>query len=1103
LVAGIGYLNRVRLVNDTLELLVEPYTLTLESIEFYPLGEVRVEGLTLSPRKSSSGHPLVSIPEVQISYDFMELKQSQKLKTIHLSEPLLSLNNDHLDATSSKEGSKGPKFDLASLAFFTESFSITDGQIEVDLDGMPKVRSEWQFHTGPIEFDEEQLLRELLTLHLNNLVIGEKGTIDEATVALRISRDLNTLSIDSIEIEGLDLEITPDWIAAKAPVENAHPGGKQVNSTGLNETSNPIEVHLRQLRVGESSIKVAGFDGNEGRPSIPAVAFETRINAEDIHFSDGKWSSESPVSLALNNLTLGESNAQLLSADSIKLEAESLGAIIEDHDLGRITVMGIDVMASDASLSFLQSEDKKEQADDPALIEPAPEEFVDEPWVVSQLDIKDGSILLRDATFGEKNAPQFETRIEAMLKRLSFGRDGFESDAEQTIRLEQTRLWPPGVSGAESPLLSLNRSEVVGRWSEFKAHETLQRLFIRGLRINFTDESLGEWIKPISTSGTSTPIDPTIYKVTDFNVTGGNLIAESSFAEGIVPKIYSDFSAETLSGEGVEPFAYRIALQNFKLRNHPIFYEAEGPPAPDAHSPVAEEEVISAKSIEVFADATRLQRDRSLDKIKVSGATLRVGEGLNSIVESSKTSSEQTVESMPSLEGALPSWLIDEIEITQSQVMFEKLIPQIEGIEFAIETRLHEVPLSLDGLLAQDKLQKVELAGLEIKDPYNSFITVASLPTIFVQFSLSGLAQQEVERVDLISPSLFVGQGLFWWIDYQRNFRMQNEGASIGLEEGGPLTDDSPPGIPEAEEKEPTGPDWIIKTIEASAGKIVIAPTGVPLGMVPFPFNATTNMQGGGIELSLDIPNEDHVYDFPDYKVKLYGLTGEVLFNVPVEQVDNNVVQTFELSRAVWKDHEATNIYLDVTFDSKGVYGKLGGEAYGGYAEAGFNFYLDDPGKWDGWIAGTNFDTGPLTNVLVPDNFLMDGKVSLKLISEGRDKELGETTGEFLATTPGWFDVTKFDKILDELPSEWTNLQRSLSELGLIGLKRFDYDQGTGNLYLLGQEGDLQLQFEGDYGTRELKMHLHDDRNRQEDDNDDSGSDQTPEAAVRPVASNL
>ncbi|MEM1443297.1 MAG: hypothetical protein AAGF67_13200, partial [Verrucomicrobiota bacterium] len=759
-------------------------------------------------------------------------------------------------------------------------------------------------------------------------------------------------------------------------------------------------------------------------------------------------------------------------------KAESLQSVIEDQTFSSIDLDGVEVVMTDETLSQSRMDAMGDQTEDPPA-EPG------RPWVIETFRVTESSYVMRDTTFGESPAPHLETAVAGTLRDLRFGgADGFASREKSEIRISNTRLWAPGVTAGTDPLLQLNRAEIAGTWAEFDFDGTLDRIALRDPQIQFTDESLGDWLTAADTTGEEIgPQNRPVYKISEFEVTGGKLIADSQFAQGKVPKLVSDFSVETVESEEADPFDYRFLFENLTLRSHAVeLAEAvAGTPAPslfpeqtETGSAAPEEEVLSVRSIELSATAEELQRDRRIGKMKLTGAVLHVGEGLKNIVDSNTLEeTEDPVE--PSPEPApeppaaenstreLPTWLLEEVQITQSQVRFESLIPQISGLEFAIETTLTDIPLSPDGLLAQDALQKVELAGLEIKDPYNSFITVAFLPTIFVEFSLAGLARQEVEKIDLIAPSLHVGQGLFWWIDYQRKFREQNEGASVGIEN---------------EDAMGTSPDWEIKTINASAGKIVIAPTGIPIGMVPFPFNATTNMQDGRIELKLEIPDEEgYVYSFPDYEVDLYGLTGNIEFNVPIKQVSNNLVQVFELDRFVWKDYEAENLFLSVTFDENGVYGELGGDAYSGYAEGGFNFYLNDPGKWDAWVAGTAMDTRPITSVLVPDNFLMEGLISLKLISEGHDKVLGETTGEIQTVGPGWFDITKLDGILENLPEEWTDLQRSLTELGLIALKRFDYDKGAGSLYLLGRDGNFDLRFVGPYGSRELNLHLHDERN--------------------------
>ncbi len=1102
-----GYLNRVRIVNDALSVFVAPFDVTLDEIDFSPLGEVKIEGLSLSPKNSSSTHPLATIPEIHLTYDFGELRKNKKIKNLQLKQPELFFDQLHLDALANKSGSsEAATFDLSTLAIFTESLSVTNGIVEIDLEGLPHIKTGWDFESPPLEFDDDHLTLNPIVLTLNEVEVKNLGNFGGATATVRVSRDLNTIDVTSITIDGTHLEITPEFLSRFAKKSETN----KPDSTGSIPPPNPVELRLRQLVVGASSIRATGFDGGNDFPAFPDVSFDTQFDGEDLLLSNNSWSSSTPINLTVKNLAIGEGKAALISIDSLDFFAESATALIHEREVSRIDITGLDAIASDNSLAgFITPNSPTGQAK---------ESSSDTPWKIKHLEIADGSLILADLTINKSTSPRIESHFDAQLNDLHFGPDGFESDGNQTIQLEQTRITAPGLTAADEPLVEINRSEFKGRWSEFNFDNTIRQITLQGPSINLTDNTLGEWLHPLEMPAQTGPVNRPTYKVENLKVTGGKLTADSKFARGKVPKIYSDFNITTLSGEDTPPYSYRLALQSFRLRNHPVFFEFEGPPAPPSlsseafpslgFSPVAEEDVATIREIEVLATAEDLQRTRSIERIKLTGAMLRIGEGLKSIVDTSTVSVSENTSPPPTGSDPIknadapppqPAWMVEMIELTQSQVRFETLIPQVEGLEFAIETRLEKVPFSAEGILSQDTLQKVELANIEIKDPYNSFITVAELPTIFVEFSLAGIAQQQVKKIDLINPSLYVGQGLFWWIDYQRNFRAQNEGASIGLEEGGPITGTPPTEIPIPPETALSQPDWVIDTITASAGKIIIAPTGVPIGMVPFPFNATTNMRDGGIELKLNIPGEDYVYEFPDYKVNLYGITGDVEFNVPVQQVNNNIVQTFTLKRAVWKDFEADDLFLTVTFDSEGVYGELGGSAYDGYVNGQFNFYLNDPGKWDAWITGSDFDTGPLTEVIIPDNFLMEGGLSLKIISEGRNKALGKTTGEFAATTPGWFDVTKFDKILEELPPEWTNLQRSLTELGLIALKRFDYDQGTGNLSLQGQEGEMKFLFSGDYGTRELNLHLHDKRNIEKNGETTTVAGPAPEAAARPA----
>lgn len=1110
ILAFFAYTNRVRILNNALANVVEPFHVSLDELDVTTLGEIRITNLSLSPKASGSASPLAEISEARVRYDFAEIRATQRLTSVELTGASIVLDQENLDALTPEQPAE-EAFDLETLAYFTDKVSVKDSKIVVDLDRGPLVEADWSFETEALTFDKTGMTNAPLHLELRNVAFGKEksgGIIEEIIVDGKTNRELKRFDVASLVVSEPVLKITPEWFPrnddpsideTEVPLANAD------DLTGLGAPPNPVELTLESLQLEDAQISLSGFDGKTGNAAFPNSGLIADFSVNGITFSSGRLHNEEATVASFREVYIGEGEAQLLSAEEVTVGIDSIGDLIHEHRLASVEIDDIAVVLSDKTLEGFRSGKK-------AAPEPNTETVKKRiPWKISKGTINDGVFLMRDWSSGDSPRPVIQTGVEASLTSLQFGGgERFQSDGDQAIRLSNTRFSAPGTTAEVTPLFSSERAEIRGRYSDFDKDSTIEALTIRGPRITITDESLGDWLTPKQPDETTPrPLNRTVYKIKDLDVTGGKIVADSQFAEGMVPQINADFTLQSDEDKSAFPFLYHLSMTDFVVSNHPkeaevpeevprnneptLFPEEE---TPEGSAAVAREEVFTAQKVEADFTAAQLQRTRNIDKVTVTGGVLKVGEGLKQIATPAESSDAEEAPTEPATPdppeadednptdevAALPSWRVGEIEITQSRVQFEALIPQVEGLQFALETKLTDVPLSLDGIISQDTKQKIELSGIEIKDPYNSFITVAFLPTIFVEFSLAGLANQEIDQIDLIGPSLHVGQGLFWYIDYQRNFRAQNEGASVALAEG-----------TEGKAK----PDWAINTINASNGKIIIAPTGIPVALVPFPFNATTNMKDGDIELRLTIPGEDHVYEFPEYKVKLHGLTGKVQFNVPVEQVDNNLVQTFDLDRVVFRKYEAEDVYLSVTFDSDGIYGAFGGNAYDGYAEGEFNFYLNDPGKWDAWVAGTDLDTGPLTQVIVPDNFVMDGRVSLKVVSEGRNKVLGESTGEISMESPGWFNITKIDEILQKLPEDWKPLQTSLTEIGLNALKRFDYERGSGSLSLENQAGEMQLRFAGPYGTRELNLHLHDNRNT--DTGKSDPKQEKPSASARPV----
>lgn len=1129
--SALVYQNRVRLINQTLAYLVAPFEVRVGDLDVFPFGQIRISDLTLIPKDGAENSALATVSETLITYKITELRKTKRFDSLFLHGVQLTLDQQNLDtltaipptladdtgnSTASTDlsphdqemGAVEP-FLLSRLAVFTGEVQVQSGIFIVDLDSMPRIAGEWELQCDAFDPEASQPTRFSWTLR--HLMIGKEGSggnLELVTGFGSIAPDLSHLDIGPLRIEQVDLHITPNWIAlshpnqgekdANPPSDQSSQQDKAINSPLPAPEKTGLSFYLHDIEIADGQISLSGFDGDQGRPHLPDLAFSISANFPNISNKGGQWESDGPIPLTISQVEASSGGTPFFMASNVNIGISSLGDLLTKQQIESIALREIELYASDASLAcFFHPPDS------------SPKEFPEgRAWHIGTVDIGESALRMDQFNLFGQAMPELTASFSGTLHDLRIGgREGFSSPAEQSLELRQVEIMGPGSESTAEPLVSIKKAELIGSVDAILRDHILTKLAIEAPRISLTDSALGKWkavtAPPVTEDSTvksensnlktepKSKTDqeksvPAIYTITDLSISDGKLLIDTDLG-GNMPRVLADFSVETRPPKDGVTDAYRLYLSDFLAESRAS--SSEGRKAPVA-------EIIRVEKMHVDVSATELQRDKHIGKIHLDGALLTVGDGLKSTFvdeqaptptsedtqptpssspppspsplaqedEGTSDKSDTTDESDTSAAPATPvrtlsgGWTIGEIEVSRSRVHFESLIPQVEGLQFAIETKLEDVPLTAKGLLSQKALQKVELAGVEIKDPYDSFITVAELPTIFVQFSLAGLARQEIERIELISPSLYVGQGLFWWVDYQRKFREQNEGARIRFEG-------------ETEKQS----DWAIKTIEAFAGKIIIAPEGIPLGAVPFPFHATTNMEKGDIELKLNIPDEEHVYRFQDYEVELKRLVGDVQFNVPVKTEDNNLVQNFKLGHARWKEYEAEDLYLSLTFDEHGVYGKFGGDAYKGYVEGQFNFYLDGQSRWDAWVAGIDLDTGPVTSILVPDSFLMEGRVSLKVISEGKGTEVGETTGEFQTTTPGWFDITKLQPVLESLPPEWSQLQRSLTELGLQALKRFEYEQGTGNLHFNNRSGDLKLHFAGPQGTRELNIAVHDD----------------------------
>ncbi len=1040
-----------------------------------------------------------------------------------------------LSGESDDEEETTAAVDLSFLGAFADSFIVRDGQFELNVSNAPPTAFAWEFETGGIDMaSSEWMTEEPMMLRFSNIEIGSNaglGTIEGITLGIHLSPDFRRILIEEAGVVSPKVKITPEWFPRTDAKEKS--GDGTVDQVVKIKSERPDADGSTQGQGAWLIVKRVFLQGGEfaveGFPQVPGISFGTEFDWSDFRWGDGMFYAGELLELKLQDITVGDG---LGAAQSLELRAEWLD-LFELNRVKSILIREPRVVISNKTMAVFEGEETEVKTN-----QDTDEADVGRPFLVDRFEIWDGEFLLEElgqngprisagvngnfagiSLGGGQFSADGDQRLwvdefsmwgpnaaeELPLVSFPAGRVEFVlSDLLDGKKVESLAIVRPVVEMTDASL---------GDWATQKEAGSPQ------VEAKEPEASIQDSPKPKGLDG-----DTTFWSINDLRITDGRLNVETSIGGGKVPMLEGAFtvSSEAEVSDTTDDPGYRAVFSDVRLRDQVLTGipksekagETGGPrlgglfPGAPEPEPVAREQeavlipgisardVAFVKEFTIDVTAAGIQRDRHIERVQVSGGMVKIGEGLKAMAgddsEEAGTDEEEEGENVPqplqqddveperegNANAASPSggenihvgqngWKIGELQVTESRVLFESLIPQIEGLEFAIETSLQEVVLSGQGLLNNRKLQKIELTGIEIMDPYDGFIRVAELPTVFVEFTLAGLMNQEIEKIDLLGPNLYVGQGLFWWVDYQKKYRAQNEGAKVELE-------GKPGNVDVAVDPVADAPSWAIKTINAHYGKIIIAPVGYPVGIVPFPFEASTNMEKGEIALKLEIPDEQYVYEFPSFKVQLFGLSGNIDFNVPIQQKDNNLVQVFRLKRAVWKQYEAEDVFLDVTYDANGIYGKFGGNAYAGYLNGQFNVYLNETGKWDAWMAGTGMDTGPLTQTIAPEQFFMEGKVNAKIVSEGVGLEFGETSGDFQILEPGRFNVTKLDDMLKSLPDEWSVLQRSLTELGIETLKEFNYESGGGELYFLNRDGWLQLNLKGETGKREVNINVHD-----------------------------
>ncbi|MFT5110048.1 MAG: hypothetical protein ACI9UA_005701 [Pseudoalteromonas tetraodonis] len=975
-----------------------------------------------------------------------------------------------------------------------------------------KLAGDYPIEIGSITFPEKGLIEiRDVTIDLPEEG-GRAGKIDRILLRYDPAKPLDAHA-RSLVIENPDFTLDDRLLGMFAPKDE-------------DKDSAPMDLSWAQL----DQLKIINGTINLDLQGIPKGTWHVDLEAEDIDLSSqGNLLSARPQRVTLRDILVedpaGGDHPPLIKVAELTADL----SLNKDFTSGAVASLKLTkpvVYFSPKLIAALQPESASANPSSQAEATPADENPMR--WTIEQIILEDGFFSMSDFY----DTPDVSFKHSGVFTDLSWSSDaGLAWPTRQETAITDLRLDAHALPADESNsphLATFERIEIAGVPDVFFETGWIDKIVTRQPKIYVTEENIRRFLTEAPSAPSKLLMPPTKAATTP---------AASAAAAGEpytirVRELEIADAHVTIEAEGFMP---GLPETTFKLN----IRDADDQFAPDSdisyilsatelhvHEPGSTEAIVSGKEILSEFSAHEVQNEMRIESVTLSGIQVRIGEEIDKLIAKLNPPADDRL-SIPPLapgldqnrgepipdprldpifppEDTSPEWMIGSLDLKATRFTLENFIPGLPYVPLVLETRLEEVPLS-GRSRGEERIQRIELRKLEIASTANSLIPVAKLNSIWIHFTIPGLIRNEIEKIEIVNPEIYLGEHLFWYVDYYRKLAEADGAAKVAA-----IT----PAIVEVKKAAPAATDgkgkgkiavvedalknteisgWKLKMIEASSGKLIVAPKGYPIGILPFPFTAKTNLAEGKIELDLKVPPGDYVFE--QLKLELRGLNGQAFFNYPIRSENNNFVQTFRVPELRFQQYEADDVYLSVTYDENGIYGKLGGEAYSGYAEGEFNIYIGETYKWDAWVAGTKLDLQPITDILSPENVKVSGILDAKIIANGEGFIPAKVTGEMETSGKCHMHITKLDDVLESLPEPQvpqlkgrvdildafiepitTGLQAAISKAGIEAFRHYDFTSGAVKLGLDGRDGSASMLLDGPDGKRDLLFHFFDKR---------------------------
>jgi hypothetical protein len=350
-----------------------------------------------------------------------------------------------------------------------------------------------------------------------------------------------------------------------------------------------------------------------------------------------------------------------------------------------------------------------------------------------------------------------------------------------------------------------------------------------------------------------------------------------------------------------------------------------------------------------------------------------------------------------------------------------------------------------------NKEQTLTVDHISIHSPIDALAPVLDFAAINITFTWAGILNNEIIKLQILGPKVYLGPDLFWFVD---EFKKQKNASRV------------------------MSAPWKIDLVQIQAGQLAISAMGQPGVTLPFYF--TSEGQGTRVDQLADlplsvkiiIPPQDRYY--PDYKVELNQMRGEIGFALPLKEHNaNNVVPTVYFDKVSWDQISVTQAWSSLTCDRTGLYGKMGGACYGGYLNGEFSVLFESEYPWKGTFTATRVGAKPVIEHLASKYMALDGLLDGKLEVHGKSKEIVQSAAVLTLARPGQLEIKSLDQLLAKIPADWSVTKKDLVQALVQSLKIYPYTTGDLKINYGLHDSAVTLSLRGQQGARTFDLLWH------------------------------